>query len=68
MLTRARSQKGAAVDQTERGLAKARLDDIAGRAGVSKGTIYLYFPDKEALFAEMVRRMIITRIEQTELT
>ncbi len=51
----------------ERGLAKARLDDIAKRAGVSKGTIYLYFPDKDALFVEMVRRIVITRIERAEL-
>ena len=30
----------------DRGLADARLDDIAKRAGLSKGTIYLYFPNK----------------------
>lgn len=41
-----------------RGLAGARLDDIAKRAGVAKGTIYLYFPNKEALFREMVRTTI----------
>ena len=38
----------------ERGLAGARLDDIAKRANVAKGTIYLYFPNKEELFREMV--------------
>ena len=36
----------------DHGLANARLEDIAKRAGVSKGTIYLYFPNKEALFEE----------------
>ena len=40
----------------EHGLAAARLEDIAKRAGLSKGTIYLYFPNKEELFREMVRQ------------
>lgn len=38
-----------------RGFAAARLDDVASRAGVAKGTIYLYFRDKESLFQELVR-------------
>lgn len=38
-----------------RGFATARLDDVARRAGVAKGTIYLYFRDKETLFQELVR-------------
>ena len=38
-----------------RGFAAARLDDVARRAGVAKGTIYLYFADKEALFQELIR-------------
>src|SRR5947209_10358374 len=38
-----------------RGFAAARLDDIARRAGVAKGTLYLYFRDKESLFKELVR-------------
>ncbi len=42
----------------EHGLASARLDDIARRAGVSKGTIYLYFPSKEDLFREVVRATV----------
>jgi AcrR family transcriptional regulator len=50
----------------EHGLSAARIDDIARRAGVSKGTIYLYFPTKEALFQEMVRQTIIARIELSE--
>jgi AcrR family transcriptional regulator len=40
------------------GFAAARLDDVAKRAGVAKGTIYLYFRDKEALFQELVRSML----------
>src|ERR1700744_1522788 len=50
----------------EHGLANARLDDIAKRAGLSKGTIYLYFPNKEELFREMVRQLIVSQIETTE--
>ena len=38
-----------------RGFAATRLDDVARRAGVAKGTIYLYFRDKESLFQELVR-------------
>ena len=34
----------------DRGFAATRLDDVAARAGVSKGTLYLYFESKEALF------------------
>jgi len=46
----------AALDEfAERGFAGARLDDVARRAGVAKGTIYLYFRDKEELFQELVR-------------
>lgn len=36
------------------GFAATRLDDVAKRAGVAKGTIYLYFADKETLFEELV--------------
>jgi AcrR family transcriptional regulator len=49
----------AALDEfSARGFAAARLDDVAARAGVAKGTIYLYFADKEALFQELVRSMV----------
>jgi AcrR family transcriptional regulator len=48
----------------ERGLAGARLDDIARRAGVSKGTIYLYFPNKEELFREVVRAIVVDRLRE----
>jgi AcrR family transcriptional regulator len=41
-----------------RGFAATRLDDVARRADVAKGTIYLYFRDKESLFQELVRAML----------
>lgn len=43
---------------TARGYEGARLDDVAKRAGIAKGTIYLYFADKETLFQELVRSMV----------
>jgi AcrR family transcriptional regulator len=43
---------------TARGYEGARLDDVAKRAGVAKGTIYLHFADKEALFQDLVRSMV----------
>src|SRR4051812_3002410 len=52
----------------ECGLANARLQDIAERAGVSKGTIYLYFPNKEELFREMIRQTAVAAIERAEQT
>ncbi len=39
----------------ERGYAATRLEDVAGRAGVSKGTLYLYFDNKEDLFKAVIR-------------
>src|SRR5712691_7568700 len=41
-----------------RGFEATRLDDVAKRANVAKGTIYLYFPGKEALFQELIRVML----------
>jgi len=49
----------AALDEfSSRGFEAARLDDVARRAGVAKGTIYLYFRDKESLFQELIRAML----------
>ncbi|NVO13650.1 MAG: TetR/AcrR family transcriptional regulator [Rhodoplanes sp.] len=49
----------AALDEfSERGFASARLDDVARRAGIAKGTIYLYFRDKEALFQDLIIAML----------
>jgi AcrR family transcriptional regulator len=49
----------AALDEfSSRGFEAARLEDVARRAGVAKGTIYLYFRDKENLFQELIRAML----------
>ena len=50
----------------EHGLQGARLDDIAHAAGVAKGTIYLYFPNTDELFKEMVRSTMVERLERAE--
>ncbi len=50
----------------ERGFAATRLEDVAARAGVSKGTLYLYFPSKEDLFKAVVRGGIVPAIERAE--
>jgi len=42
----------------EKGFAAARMEDIARRAGVTKGTIYLYFPSKEDVFKQLVREAV----------
>jgi AcrR family transcriptional regulator len=47
-----------------RGFAATRLDDVAKRAGVAKGTIYLHFEDKEALFQELVRTALVPLISR----
>lgn len=41
-----------------RGFEATRLDDVAARADIAKGTIYLYFRDKETLFQELIRAML----------
>jgi AcrR family transcriptional regulator len=46
----------------EKGFAAARLDEIARCAGVSKGTLYLYFKDKEDLFRAVVRDAIVPNV------
>jgi AcrR family transcriptional regulator len=50
----------------ERGFAATRLDEIAARAGVSKGTLYLYFSSKEELFKAVIRSGIVPLIERGE--
>lgn len=46
----------------EKGFAGTRMDDIAARAGITKGTIYLYFESKEAVFKALARQSIGERI------
>src|SRR5207237_6712281 len=50
----------------ERGVAAAKLADVARRAGVTKGTVYLYLDGKEALFKAVVRETIGPVIAQGE--
>jgi len=50
----------------ERGFAATKLEDVARRAGVTKGTIYLYFENKEALFKAVVRETIVPVIAKGE--
>jgi len=49
-----------------RGFAATRLDDVARRAEVAKGTIYLHFRDKEALFREIVGTMLVPLVAVLE--
>lgn len=46
------------------GFAAATMDDVAEKAGVSKGTVYLYFASKEILFEEMVKAKMLPALEQ----
>src|SRR3954454_23357482 len=50
----------------ERGFASTRLEDVARRAGGSKGTLYLYFANKEELFKAVVRENIVPAIGAAE--
>ena len=50
----------------EKGFAATRLEDVASRAGVSKGTLYLYFENKDALFKAVVQEGIIPVIAENE--
>src|SRR5579864_7318908 len=53
----------AAMDEfIARGYAATRLDDVAKRAGVAKGTIYLHFKDKESMFEELIRTALVPLI------
>lgn len=50
----------------EKGFAAARLDDIAARAGVSKGALYLYFETKQELFEAVVRDAVLPNLDAVE--
>ncbi|MFO1345129.1 MAG: TetR/AcrR family transcriptional regulator [Rhodocyclaceae bacterium] len=50
----------------EKGFAATRLDDVAARAGVSKGTLYLYFDSKEALFKAVIEEGIVPALAAAE--
>jgi AcrR family transcriptional regulator len=66
---RAAGRRGAIIEAAmdefiARGFAATRLDDVAKRAGVAKGTIYLHFKDKEALFEELIRTAIVPLVNR----
>ena len=48
------------------GFAGTRLDDVASRAGITKGTIYLYFQNKEDLFVAALKEMMRPAFEHLE--
>jgi AcrR family transcriptional regulator len=56
--------EAALTEFAERGFAAARLDDVAARAGVAKGTLYLYFEHKEALFEQLVHSAVSPVMDQ----
>ncbi len=49
---------------TEKGYAATRVEEVAKRAGVSKGLMYLYFKTKEELFKAVVKSVVIRRIDR----
>ena len=58
---------GAALESfAERGFAATRLEDVAARAGISKGTLYLYFKGKEELFEAVVHATLVPNIARLE--
>ncbi len=55
----------AAMDEfIARGFAATRLDDVARRAGVAKGTIDLHFKDKDSMFEELIRTAIVPLVNR----
>src|SRR5215213_5700907 len=68
---RAAERRGAIIEAAmdefiARGFAATRLDDVARRAGVAKGTIYLHFKDKESMFEELIRTAIVPMINRLQ--
>src|SRR5215204_3727939 len=68
---RAAERRGAIIEAAmdefiARGFAATRLDDVAKRAGVAKGTIYLHFKDKESMFEELIRTAIVPLVGRME--
>ena len=57
----------AALDMfVEYGFAATRLDDVAKQAGVSKGTVYRYFENKDALFIAVVKEIVVPEVAKIE--
>jgi AcrR family transcriptional regulator len=57
----------AAIDIfAEKGFAAAKLDDVAKRAGIAKGTLYRYFETKDDMFRAVVQQAIVGSLEETQ--
>lgn len=57
----------AAIDVfAEKGFAAAKLDDVAKRAGIAKGSLYRYFDTKEDMFRAVVQQALAVRLQETE--
>ncbi|HMM91040.1 TetR/AcrR family transcriptional regulator [Bradyrhizobium sp.] len=70
---RAAERRGAIIEAAmdefiARGFAATRLDDVARRAGVAKGTIYLHFKDKESMFEELISTAIVPLVVRLSST
>lgn len=51
---------------SEKGFSSTRMQDVASAAGISKGTLYLYFSNKEAIFYQVVQQRITPQLDQVE--
>jgi AcrR family transcriptional regulator len=58
--------EAALAEFVARGYAATRLDEVARRAGVSKGTLYLYFENKAELFKAVVRQSLVANLDEAE--
>ncbi|HRH80890.1 MAG TPA: TetR/AcrR family transcriptional regulator [Thiobacillaceae bacterium] len=58
--------EAALTEFVARGYAATRLDEVARRAGVSKGTLYLYYENKAELFKAVVRRALVGNLDEAE--
>jgi AcrR family transcriptional regulator len=64
-LARPQELLDAALDLfVEKGFAATRSEEVAARAGVSKGTLYLYYPSKEELLKEVIRQNVVNQIAE----
>lgn len=52
---------------SSKGFNATRLDEVAKKAGISKGTLYLYFDSKQALFKAVVTEFVLPQIQQAEI-
>jgi AcrR family transcriptional regulator len=51
---------------SEQGFAATKLEDVARRAGVSKGTLFVYFASKDELFRAVARRVLATHLDRLQ--